>query len=99
MPQLDKFPILFQFKSFIIIFLFFYFFFLFVVLPLIHTSLRLRKVSIFALLSQGLITELETIRISFIVYLINRNVFNKYVNINEIFFSIINKKIRLNEYK
>ena len=44
MPQLDQFPLLFQFKSFILGFGFIYFVFLFFVLPVLHGVLRSRKV-------------------------------------------------------
>jgi hypothetical protein len=98
MPQLDKFPILFQFKSFILIFLFIYFFFLFVVLPLIHSSLRLRKIGILVLLLSLSISELEINRILFFSFFKVKEIFNNYLNINDIFFILTNKQIKLYEY-
>jgi hypothetical protein len=98
MPQLDKFPILFQFKSFIIIFLFIYFFFLLVILPLIHFSLRLRKLGILILLLSVLITELEVNRILFFSFFQIKNVFINFLKLNDIFLVLINKQIRSNEY-
>lgn len=99
MPQLDKFPILFQFKSFVLIFLFLYFFFLLIILPIIHTSLRLRKINIMFLLLSNLITEMEITRVVFISYITTRNVFINYIRITEIFFNILNKKVKINELK
>lgn len=98
MPQLDKFPILFQFKSFVLIFLFIYFFFLFVILPLIHISLRLRKLGILILLLSILITELEINKILFFSFIQTKNIFINFSKVNDVFLYLLNKKIRLNEY-
>jgi hypothetical protein len=98
MPQLDKFPVLFQFKSFILTFLFLYFFFLLVVLPLIHFSLRLRKFGILILLLSVFISELEINKILFFSFFKTRNIFVDFLKLNDIFLILVNKQVRLNEY-
>jgi hypothetical protein len=44
MPQLDQFPILFQFKSFIFSFGFLYIVFLFFIVPALHGTMKSRKI-------------------------------------------------------
>ena len=51
MPQLDFFTLLFQFKSFFVFFLILYFFLLLVIVPRLHTIIRLRRLQILELFS------------------------------------------------
>lgn len=44
MPQLDQFPILFQFKSFIFSFGFLYLIFLLFIIPVLHGTVKSRKI-------------------------------------------------------
>jgi hypothetical protein len=62
MPQLDQFPLLFQFKSFILGFGFIYFVFLFFVLPVLHGILRTRKVFWFYINLIGIVSNLYSFK-------------------------------------
>jgi hypothetical protein len=99
MPQLDQFPILFQFKSFIVIFVFFYFIFLLVVLPLIHVSMRLRKMSLVFLLIMTLLYERDIFRIFFILSKFFKFFYYNYNKVVDVFFNLVYKKIKFYEIK
>ncbi len=62
MPQLDQFPLLFQFKSFILGFGFIYLVFLFFVLPVLHGVLRSRKIFWSYVNLLGLVSGLSSIK-------------------------------------
>lgn len=99
MPQLDKFPLLFHFKSFILIFLFIYMFFLFIVLPLIHISLRLRKLLNSSLLFSNIILEFEIMKLSYLILTQIKNLSLMFVKLNDLFLNThINKQIKKDEF-
>lgn len=98
MPQLDKIPILFQFKSFIVVFLFLYFFLLFYVMPIIHISLRLRKLVNLTIILSNLIIEFEYICLSLYLFFFIKDNSYSFLKIHDLLFIYINKQNKLNEF-
>lgn len=84
MPQLDKFTILFQFKSFFFVFFIIYFIFLFILIPLIHITLRIRKVKLHSLAFSIFVMEIDIFRLFLYSYNINRTIFLNFSKLNNL---------------
>jgi hypothetical protein len=86
MPQLDQFPLLFQFKAFFFAFLILYFIFLFFVLPIVHLNIKLRKYKLDFLFSIYFFFDLFRNNVLIDYLFIHKKLFLNFNFINELFF-------------
>ena len=67
--------------------------FLFIVLPLIHISLRLRKLLNSSLLFSNIILEFEIMKLSYLILFRIQNLSLMFVKLNDLFLFYLNNKI------